>query len=84
MNKGFGSGGNIAMTPGETVTFAQTGNVQPLAFRPGLTIKQALAELSWKIEDGQQLRLNGTVCTDFDTELKANDQVLIVGEIAGG
>jgi sulfur carrier protein ThiS len=72
------------MGTGETVTFAQTGNVQPLAFRPGLTIKQALAELSWSIEDGQQLRLNGTLCTDFDTELKANDQVLVVGEIAGG
>lgn len=71
-------------TDGPSVTLAQTGDVQQLAFKDGLTVAQALEAKNWKLTKANEVRLNGAICTDLDTALKPDDQVLVVGQIAGG
>lgn len=70
------------------VTVVQTGAVNEVELTEGMTAKQALAAADLlpenMDEDGLQVRLNGAVITDLDIVLTAGDQLLVVGDIAGG
>ncbi len=64
------------------VSLVQTGNV--IEVEAGKSIKQVLADQDWVLTDSNEVRLNGAICTDFDTMLNAGDQVMVIGEIEGG
>lgn len=66
------------------VTIAQTGNVQEVVFKAGMTVKQALASAGVSVGgSGQEVRLNNQPCADHDTALSAGDQILVVGRVRG-
>ncbi|MBI3572020.1 MoaD/ThiS family protein [Candidatus Kaiserbacteria bacterium] len=67
----------------EKVTVVQTGAVREIDFTEGMTVKQAIAAADLQVSENHEVRLNGSPCPDHDTVLKAGDQVMIVGQIAG-
>lgn len=66
-----------------TVTVAQTGSVQEIAFEEGMTIAEALKLAGLTVGSGYQVRLNGATEKNMDTKLRVNDTVLVVGQIRG-
>ena len=66
------------------ITFAQTGRVQEIPYEAGMTIAQALRALNIKVGRGQELRLNNNPIRDQDTTLSPGDQLMAVGNVAGG
>lgn len=67
----------------DKVTVVQTGAVREIDFTEGMTVKQAIATAELRVSDDHEVRLNGAPCPDQDTVLKAGDQVMVVGQIAG-
>lgn len=65
-----------------TVTVAQTGAVQSVTFKRGMTVDQALEAADVSVGEGREVRVNGAAAEGSQT-LKANDTVLIVGSIRG-
>jgi len=65
-----------------TVTVAQTGAVQSVAFKRGMTVDQALSSAGITVGSGREIRVNGAAA-EGGQKLKANDTVLIVGSIRG-
>ena len=65
-----------------TVTVAQTGAVQSVSFKRGMTVDQALKSASVTVGRGREIRVNGAAASG-DLVLKANDTILIVGAIRG-
>lgn len=72
---------------GRGVTVVQTGDVQELAFKKGMTAVQALdkAGISGEalMSEGLQVRLNNVITTDLDIPLRKGDRLTVVGDIAG-
>lgn len=66
------------------ITYVQTGRVQELAFEAGMTVAQALRSLGVTLAKGQEVRLNNRVIADHDVSLTPGDQLMVVGNVAGG
>ncbi len=67
-----------------TVTLVQTGNVEELNNEKGMTIAAALDRAGWTLGDDNEVRVNNKPVKLLDTILKDGDQVMIIGEVAGG
>lgn len=66
------------------VTFVKTGGVREFDVKEGMSIQHVLKQAAVQTGKGVEVRLNGKVITDLDASVKAGDQVMVVGEIAGG
>ena len=76
------------LVPDAIVTVIQTGAVKEISFTEGMTVMEAFEAAGVSgdslTRSGNQVRLNNNVITDPDTELAENDQLVLVGNIAGG
>ena len=70
---------------GPTVTLVRTGDVKEVAFKDGMTVKQALSSGGFAAREARsvEVRLNNKPCTDLDTVLSPGDQVMVLGNIRG-
>lgn len=66
----------------QTVHVAQTGAVKEVKLKAGMTVAQAIRASQLSVTN-KSVRLNGQPCTDMDTVLKADDSILLVGQVAG-
>lgn len=64
------------------VTIAQTGSVQEVAFKKGMTVAAAIKAAGLSVGRGREVRVNGAAATGKQV-LAANDTILIVGAIRG-
>lgn len=66
------------------ITFVQTGRVQTIPYEAGISIAQALRQIGVNVSRGQEVRLNNQPINDHDTTLSPGDQLMVVGNVAGG
>lgn len=66
------------------ITVVQTGRVQEVPYEVGMTIAAALRALNLRVGRGQEIRLNNQPIRDQDTTLAPADQLMVVGNVAGG
>ena len=65
------------------ITVVRTGDVREVTYREGITVKQAIKEAQFTVDQSSEVRVNNQTRKNLDTLLQAGDQVMIVGNIRG-
>ncbi len=66
------------------ITYISTGKLLEIPYEVDMSIAQALRILGVTLSRGEELRVNNEPITDFDTTLNPGDQIMTVGNVAGG
>lgn len=67
----------------EKVFVVRTGDVCEVVFTQGMTLGQAIENAGYRHDAVTDVRVNNEKVADMATVLKADDQVMLLGKIAG-